>query len=1381
MNENVLILLKALVLIVPFVLLILLGGKANLKKQERHRQGLMPLFALIYCLVVGILIGKVNNLVVDLLSNCVVWLDQLAQWLLQQLEGQLADVSALLVKLSDWLEAAIGGVNFSLFAGILSNILIILAYIVLKTIISRIGAVYLKDGNALHDKLASLVYYKDEVRRAWFVKPQFAQGISLMRTLFIASVVLAVVGIELTAYLVYAKLMASLYYPVFSVILLGELFYFMDGVLLQSEDGSFQGEEDISDRISDYSLMRKILRRTFGDKLLCENTTVNNGLTNFKTNEELLDALENDDDPMVEAYGKYMRRELANGLDMDQNYLMSGLDLLKGKSILFNNPFYHDLAPYVFYPMNRAILRHKKVLIILGRHATDDSIKQWCCQGLASINHLPALWNVDVLSSEPQDLDVGIITRSSVHDLKLHEANEEFFSEVEFIVLIEPSKLVTTAQIGLNSIVKYCRRDGNSPVFCSTDKNCDGIVDALSHILMTSLEEVSATKRHDGTSSYMCWEVDNEHLQHRLLPNISRYLGVGTELSFAALKNQIPQTAWYGGDAFPVQDMHWIAKQYHYDLLTSASLPAQQSVLDEVMKVSHNLWDANVQDRQYLTVEDESFNMFEIKREFSTRARKQGFINVVSTDYLLKDYMAANDSIFNADAKAIPYIVADYANTERNIIYRLCLRLSTCMVTEQEILRELSVLGIEGEDVLQILWDCIRRVSRSVAQPNVRGDGTLQLTRGGRTYTFNSHVLRSKRVYSFRTARMENMIYLDNKVFVDVFLSDLCNAEYISEDEHGQDQYLGTELKGHIFQKYLPGQFFTFGGKYYEMQRLSADGKVVVRRAADHIDGRPQYRQERVYTIQAAVDSETIGDVRDMGVMQMVRQYADFTVDTPAYWDLQRYHDFANGRRVAINGVQQREYFNKAILKLTFENISKEKLDTLAMLMNEVFRTLYAENQNMIVAVTPGQAQVPLTYSLQAAEGCALEENSIYIIEDSQMDMGLLISVERNMNRIFRIVCDYLQWHFEAMEESEHPTTKPAEKPVLPVEKKGKKEKKPRKTIGEFFRDLFKRKPKEDKANESIKLFSVAANIEVEADESVTVGAEKKRQPYHARTYLFFGGDKVPENLDLQGTLDLLRQFGYGNSFLEQARKGKDEADKIERSFVPNRTGVKYCDFCGVELSGIEYEVLADGRERCVTCSRTAVRSEEEFRRIYETVVRNMRTFYGVNIHQPVQIKMVNAKKLHRHLGKSFVPTSAADGRVLGVAIKDKNGYTILLENGSPRISTTMTLVHELTHIWQYLNWDQKQIRSLYGKERELMIYEGMAKWAEIQYAYLINEAASAKREEIITRVREDAYGKGFCAYATAYPLTAATVLRGDTPFDHPNKPLDLEAPPAEN
>ena len=54
---------------------------------------------------------------------------------------------------------------------------------------------------------------------------------------------------------------------------------------------------------------------------------------------------------------------------------------------------------------------------------------------------------------------------------------------------------------------------------------------------------------------------------------------------------------------------------------------------------------------------------------------------------------------------------------------------------------------------------------------------------------------------------------------------------------------------------------------------------------------------------------------------------------------------------------------------------------------------------------------------------------------------------------------------------------------------------------------------------------------------------------------------------------------------------------------------------------------------------------------------------------------------------------------------------------------------------------------SKYGKEQELEIYEGMAKWVEIQYAYLIGEPAAAKREEISARLREDEYGRGFRKY----------------------------------
>ena len=82
--------------------------------------------------------------------------------------------------------------------------------------------------------------------------------------------------------------------------------------------------------------------------------------------------------------------------------------------------------------------------------------------------------------------------------------------------------------------------------------------------------------------------------------------------------------------------------------------------------------------------------------------------------------------------------------------------------------------------------------------------------------------------------------------------------------------------------------------------------------------------------------------------------------------------------------------------------------------------------------------------------------------------------------------------------------------------------------------------------------------------------------------------------------------------------------------------------------------------------------------------------------------------------------------------------------------------------------WD---VKKTYGKD-ELEVYEGMAKWVEIQYAYLMGETATAKREEMITRHRQDEYGRGFVKYADKYPLTIGSSVSGKTPFDEPKRPL---------
>ena len=151
---------------------------------------------------------------------------------------------------------------------------------------------------------------------------------------------------------------------------------------------------------------------------------------------------------------------------------------------------------------------------------------------------------------------------------------------------------------------------------------------------------------------------------------------------------------------------------------------------------------------------------------------------------------------------------------------------------------------------------------------------------------------------------------------------------------------------------------------------------------------------------------------------------------------------------------------------------------------------------------------------------------------------------------------------------------------------------------------------------------------------------------------------------------------------------------------------------------------------------------------------------------------MVSAKKIAALEKKVFIPTDDFDARPIGVAVRKMNGdYCIYIENGAPRLSAVATIAHELTHIWQYLHWDEEAIAKRYGDEA-LVIYEGMAKWVELQYLFLINEGAYALRQLSREVQRQDVYGRGLHLFLNEYPICKIPPMQGDTPFAHPDCPL---------
>ena len=291
------------------------------------------------------------------------------------------------------------------------------------------------------------------------------------------------------------------------------------------------------------------------------------------------------------------------------------------------------------------------------------------------------------------------------------------------------------------------------------------------------------------------------------------------------------------------------------------------------------------------------------------------------------------------------------------------------------------------------------------------------------------------------------------------------------------------------------------------------------------------------------------------------------------------------------------------------------------------------------------------------------------------------------------------------------------------------------------------------------------------ADEQKTAKQEDSSVPYHERYYLKYREGNRSAPLDLVGTKGFLQSLGFNGGELRQAREGKDFAE-IYRNADKNKSNQMRCSYCGTEIAGVEFFRLPDGRMRCTTCSSTVVKTKAEVEELCQRVIANMDNFFGATIRVPVSIEVVEERKLKKKVG---VPLGTKDSQsllILGVAINKKKKYSIILENGAPRISLIATFAHELTHIWQYTNWDNKKNFKKCHKSKRLLIYEGMAKWAEIQYLYLIGETNVAKREEFITRNRQDEYGIGFCLYEDRFPLTREAMTCEETPFTPDCYPL---------
>ena len=291
---------------------------------------------------------------------------------------------------------------------------------------------------------------------------------------------------------------------------------------------------------------------------------------------------------------------------------------------------------------------------------------------------------------------------------------------------------------------------------------------------------------------------------------------------------------------------------------------------------------------------------------------------------------------------------------------------------------------------------------------------------------------------------------------------------------------------------------------------------------------------------------------------------------------------------------------------------------------------------------------------------------------------------------------------------------------------------------------------------------------------------------YQNECFLNFGFEEVDHKLKIERIKSFLSARCLGDNSLAKARRRKKFDDNLLDFAAEN-----YCDFCGKPLTGISYDVLADGRIRCNECSTSSIKDVKEFKNIYQKTEMMMENIF--NIKYPVAIRIVtaDARVIAKHSHSVYKPSKQIAVRTLGFAQYKSGEYSLYIENGCPRLVALEIIAHEMTHIWQYINWDSRVLHNIYKQDNPIrdkvaqdLVYEGMAVWASIQIIYSMGETYFAEqleqeyvvygkddKDEITVR-RKDVYGYGYYLYRKRFGIESS----GEVPLYSPFKsfpPLD--------
>ena len=1290
LNKNIPNLLMNFLLCLVFIgsLYYLEGKKINLPKEKRNLHFLMPWFAFLYSFILIFC----TNIIKSILLKIFTWLGAF-----------IPDfIKVIVINITTWISTKlpfIGEINLGKYIYYAYCISIVLGFLLIKMLfIKWLPSLYesyknfidrfkFKDDSKLQYILKNIYYNENE--ETAYLKKKYENSEFLLQWIYYCAWFFAGFTMILAQLWASKKLIPTAYYPVFVLLILGEIYYFFCGIR-KTEDKPdpkpnvkfrFHAENEFT-KWFNFNKLYSELKETY------ENKDKKNNYRILKTyplvSEGDIKGKEVDfsDDPI----STYFRELSEDGEDINDVIVKEITKLINGESVLISTPFYRDLTPYLVLPIIRYLMAFKKVLILVGHDNLTKDIKKWITDGIINYygqEQYKNLWKTEIIKDEVLDCDIALISMSDIYISNILN-NIEFINKFGFVILIEPHSMIATGQLALPLISERLKAQNNDIVYCAIDKKSDGLFDRLKSIL--KVDRFSVCNSIIKSKSINCFVI-NWATENGTLKNITEYLNKepanlsdGLILSLFGLKYKVPNTTlWISNNRFPVKD--WKDEIKGLREHTKKYLGHEDVVkLDKELEVATNYWCQERTGAAFITIEDELNSLFETASLFNTRALNTCFINILCDNYLLRDYMADNSQMFILNPNIIVSLSPEFTkDTDRNILICLILKMLFSDIGEEELSNELQKIKFETGDITEEKY-------KSISDNVIDKDNFVKFEMLISLFCDIPEIILKDQL----EIKTNNTYRIKAGSQLEIYANSCLYAQLIVGGKT-DNIYLSRKL---IYQKYLPEQYITYDGEYYRIDSISEDNNINISRQAARKNDRHYYRQTREYAISGL---ETF--LSSSNSIECKVSSCKISVKTTGYLKLISNYNFYTSNHVLTDNIPDRTYKNKKILRLKLNNVEDIKVTrSFAVIINELFMTLFPENYHYISAMVAETSEIIKDNNINKilhnlTHDSDNDPSTIYIIEDSEVDIGLLDAVKNKLNDIFDIITDYLDWQYGDGE------------------------------VVSF------------QSNEGTEL----AKDEVHMEEGIM------------KQYLNFGFENQPDIFDFINLYNYLKPKDdkHENRFTE-ARKAENLNlnEKYDADYF-NDIDAVYCDFCAkkIEKDFNETKARKDGRRPCSGCEGDSIDKPEQLMRIFEKALRDMKFFFG-HVFDTEHIGVWF--KEHRDIAEickepETTFTKAYDKRTQSTFIKEEsNGvadYIIYVENLAPYLTILGNIVHELTKIWVDMS----------NSEKDPIASDAMAIWTQIQYFLYINKGDYAKRLILLTINHDPVKGLNLLEYYNEY------------------------------